>query len=68
MDAREGGIEHLRREKPVSINSFVIDATSSVRKTMELITLHSFKILELIPSHVPSMNYSPLDVRDFIYP
>lgn len=36
---REGGIE--RREKPESINSFVIDATSSIRKTIESVTRFS---------------------------
>lgn len=63
MDAREGGIEHLRREEPESINSFVIDATSSVRKTME--SRSRFSNWSITSNSHRWIAY-PLNVRDFI--
>lgn len=65
MDAREGGIEHLRREEPESINSFVIDATSSVRKTMESRSRFSNWSITLVQQ--PSMNCIPFECQRLYY-
>lgn len=60
---REGGIE--RREKPESINSFVIDATS-IRKTIES-SLVANLVREIL-DYNPSINYVPFEChRDFVY-
>lgn len=48
---REGGIE--RREKPESINSFVIDATS-IRKTIE-----SSLVANLVREILELLDYNP---------
>lgn len=49
---REGGIE--QREKPESINSFVIDATSSIRKTIE-----SSLVANLVREILELLDYNP---------
>lgn len=57
---REGGIE--RREKPESINSFVINATSSVRKTIESVTRFSNYSITIHRSIT-----CPLNARETLY-